>query len=62
MIRTLVAVLLLISPAAGAAPLNIGVASAVRGAVNATAPGAAGRIVETGKPVFSHDKVTTGPA
>lgn len=49
------------SAASVAAPLNIGVASAVRGAVKATAPGAAGRVVETGKPVYSHDKVTTGP-
>jgi hypothetical protein len=44
-----------------ASPLNIGVASAVRGAVRAIAPGAAGRVVETGQPVYSHDKVTTGP-
>jgi hypothetical protein len=40
--------------------LNIGVASAVRGTVNATAPGAAGRVVETGKPVYAHDKIKTG--
>ncbi|MBI5245777.1 MAG: FecR domain-containing protein [Elusimicrobia bacterium] len=60
MIKTLVA-LLLIPLTASAAPLNIGVASAVRGVVNATAPGAAGRIVETGKAVYSHDKVVTGP-
>lgn len=59
--RTLAAVLLLAPVAAAAAPVNIGVASAVRGAVRATAPGAAGRVVETGKPVYSHDKVTTGP-
>jgi hypothetical protein len=57
---------LLLAPLAAAAasvasPLNIGVASAVRGSVKAAAPGAAGRVVETGKPVFSHDKVTTGP-
>ncbi len=61
MIKTLAVVLLLAPGAAFAAPLNIGVASAVRGAVRATAPGAAGRVVETGKPVYSHDKVTTGP-
>ncbi len=59
--KTLAAVLLLAPLAAVAAPLNIGVASAVRGAVKAIAPGAAGRVVETGKPVYSHDKVTTGP-
>jgi len=60
--KNALAALLLIAPlAAAAAPLNIGVASAVRGAVRATAPGAAGRVVETGKSVFSHDKVTTGP-
>jgi hypothetical protein len=33
----------------------------VRGAVRAVAPGAAGRVVETGKPVYARDKVTTGP-
>lgn len=64
--KTIIAALLLLSPsaafaAAAAAPLNIGVASAVRGAVRATAPGAAGRVVETGKPVYSRDKVSTGP-
>lgn len=63
--KTLAAVVLLAPLTAVAAsvavPLNIGVASAVRGAVRATAPGAAGRVVETGKPVYSHDKVTTGP-
>lgn len=64
MIKILAAFLLLpaaASAASVAAPVNIGVASAVRGAVKATAPGAAGRVVETGKPVYSHDKVTTGP-
>ncbi|MBI3289627.1 MAG: FecR domain-containing protein [Elusimicrobia bacterium] len=41
--------------------INIGVASAVNGSVSALAPGAAaGRVVETGKPVYSRDKVTTG--
>lgn len=60
MIKTLAAILLL-APLAAAAPMNIGVASAVRGDVKAIAPGAAGRVVETGKPVYSHDKVTTGP-
>lgn len=63
MIKTFAAALLFVSPAAFAAsagaPVNIGVAAAVRGAVRATAPGAAGRVVETGKPVYSHDKVTT---
>lgn len=61
MMKSLAALLLILPPAAFAAPLNIGVASAVRGSVKATAPGAAGRVVETGKPVYSHDKVTTGP-
>ncbi|MCM2305329.1 MAG: FecR family protein [Elusimicrobia bacterium] len=63
--NNILAALLLTAPtaalAAAAAPLNIGVAAAVRGAVRAVAPGAAGRVVETGKPVFSRDKVTTGP-
>jgi hypothetical protein len=58
--KTLAAALLLVPLTTLASPLNIGVASAVRGAVKATAPGAAGRVVETGKPVYSHDKVTTG--
>ncbi len=45
-----------------AAPVNIGVAAAVRGSVKATAPGGpAGRVVETGKAVYSHDKIVTGP-
>jgi len=61
----IIAVLLLAPLSASAAPvagpLNIGVAAAVRGAVRATAPGAAGRVVETGKPVYARDKVTTGP-
>lgn len=59
--RKLLAVVLAFAPAAHAAPVDIGVASAVRGSVKAVAPGAAGRVVETGKPVYSHDKVTTGP-
>jgi len=59
--KTIFAALLLVPSFAAAAPLNIGVASAVRGAVKATAPGAAGRVVETGKPMYSHDKVSTGP-
>ncbi|UPT73288.1 MAG: FecR family protein [Elusimicrobiota bacterium] len=59
--RKLLALLLCASSPAQAATVNIGVASAVRGAVKAVAPGAAGRVVETGKPVYSHDKVTTGP-
>lgn len=63
--KNFLAALLLLAPsaasAAAAAPVNIGVASAVRGAVRATAPGAAGRVVETGKPMYSRDKVTTGP-
>ncbi len=53
--------LLLLAPLAANASVNIGVASAVRGAVKATAPGAAGRVVETGKAVYSHDKISTGP-
>lgn len=65
MMKLLAVPLLLASSASAAvvaAPTNIGVASAVLGAVRATAPGAAGRVVETGKPVYSRDKVTTGPA
>lgn len=59
--KKILSLLLVLPLTATAAPINIGVASAVRGAVNATAPGAAGRVVETGKSVYSHDKVTTGP-
>ena len=59
--KTLTALLFFAPLTAVAIPLNIGVASAVRGSVNATAPGAAGRVVETGKDVYSHDKIKTGP-
>ncbi len=60
MTRLLLAFSLLLSPSAFAA-VDIGVASAVRGKVNGAAPGAAGRVVETGKPVYQNDKITTGP-
>jgi hypothetical protein len=41
---------------------NIGIAAAVRGAVNALAPGqAAGRVIGSGKPVYLNDRITTGP-
>lgn len=56
---TAVLLALLALPARAAVPSNIGVASAVRGAVHATAPQAAGRVVETGLPVYAHDHVTT---
>ncbi len=63
--RKLLAAVLAFSSAANAAtvaaPVNIGVAAAVRGSVKAAAPGAAGRVVETGKPVYAKDRVTTGP-
>ena len=59
--RLFFCVVLLLGSAAAAAVVDIGVASAVRGGVRATAPGqAAGRVVETGKSVYSHDKVVTG--
>ena len=45
--------------AAAASPTRIGVAAAVSGAVKAVAPGAIGRIVESGKPLFLNDHVTT---
>ncbi len=60
MTRLLLAFSLLLSPSAFAA-VDIGVASAVRGKVSGAAPGAAGRVVETGKPVYQNDKITTGP-
>jgi len=45
---------------AAASPLSrIGVAAAVRGSVKAAAPGAIGRIVESGKPLYLNDHVTT---
>ena len=58
---TLTAVLLalLALPARAAAPSDIGVAAAVRGVVHASAPQAAGRVVETGRPVYALDHVTT---
>jgi len=59
--KKFLAVLLALPLSAQGAPIDIGVASAVRGSVKAVAPGAAGRIVETGKAVYSHDKITTGP-
>jgi hypothetical protein len=41
--------------------MNIGIAAAVRGAVNALAPGqAAGRVIGSGKPVYLNDHITTG--
>lgn len=40
---------------------NIGIAAAVRGAVNALAPGQpAGRVIGSGKPVYLNDRITTG--
>jgi len=49
-------------PSVPAGLTGIGVAAAVRGAVRASAPGQpAGRIVESGKPVYLNDHVTTGP-
>lgn len=54
------AALLLGSPAGAQAPVNIGAAAAVAGVVNAKAPGAAvGRVLQSGKPVFLNDHVTT---
>lgn len=60
MTRLLFCSILLVSPSAFAA-VDIGVAAAVRGKVSGAAPGAAGRVVETGKPVYQNDKITTGP-
>lgn len=42
--------------------VKIGSAAAVRGTVNASAPGAIGRIVSSGKPLFHKDHVTTDDA
>jgi hypothetical protein len=58
--RSLLAAFLLAAAAPAAALVDIGVAAAVRGSVNATAPGAAGRVVETGKAIYQNDKVVTG--
>ncbi|MDE2038963.1 MAG: FecR domain-containing protein [Elusimicrobia bacterium] len=46
-----------------AAPIPIGAAAAVRGTVEALlpAPGAVGRILGSGAPVYLNDKITTGP-
>ncbi len=45
---------------AAALPLRIGTAAAVHGLVKAAAPSEIGRIVESGKPLFLNDHVTTG--
>lgn len=58
--RKLLPVVLLAASVPARALVDIGVAAAVRGKVAATAPGAAGRVVETGRPVYQNDKVTTG--
>jgi hypothetical protein len=59
MTRAFLAVTLILTPNSFAAT-DIGVAAAVRGSVKATAPGASGRNVETGKPVYHNDAVVTG--
>lgn len=58
--RNLLPAVLLCAALPARALVDIGVAAAVRGKVAATAPGAAGRVVETGKPVYQNDKVSTG--
>jgi hypothetical protein len=61
-LSVLIALPLAADAASVAAPINIGVASAVRGLVKASVPGGpAGRVVETGKAVYARDKVVTGP-
>ncbi|HVE15048.1 MAG TPA: FecR family protein [Elusimicrobiota bacterium] len=45
----------------GAALKRIGVAASVQGLVRAAPPRAAGRVVSTGKPLYSGERVTTGP-
>ena len=48
-------------PPAPSALTSIGIAAAVRGDVQASAPGtAAGRVIGSGKPVYLNDHVTTG--
>ncbi len=50
--------------AAAAGPISIGVAGAVKGLVKAippTGPQAVGRVVESGKPLYLGEHVTTGP-
>lgn len=59
MTRLLLAACFLPASAAFAA-MDIGVAAAVRGKVAAVAPGAAGRLVETGQPVYQNDRIRTG--
>lgn len=61
----LVSVVLLAAPAAAQPQLaRIGAAAAVRGKVEALAPlsGAVGRVMESGKPVYLKDKVSTDAA
>jgi hypothetical protein len=50
------------SQAAAPALPRIGAAAAVKGAVKAQAPGSVGRVVESGKPLFLNDHVTTDAA
>src|SRR5688572_14667781 len=54
--------LLCAGPAFAQEPARIGAAAAVSGAVNAQAPGAVGRVVESGKAIFLNDHVTTDAA
>ncbi|OGW91173.1 MAG: hypothetical protein A3D28_04910 [Omnitrophica bacterium RIFCSPHIGHO2_02_FULL_63_14] len=51
--------LLAAHPAAAQAPLQIGVAGAVRGSVELTTPGQVGRIIQSGEPLFLGQLVET---
>jgi hypothetical protein len=69
MIKTAISILLIAANAASAfaqgaaaAPTRVGIAAAVHGGVKAAAPGAIGRIVSSGKPLFLNDHVTTDAA
>lgn len=67
--NVLLALAVALAPAAPAAAqaaagglTRIGSAAAVRGAVKAAAPGSVGRVVESGKPLYLNDHVTTDAA
>jgi hypothetical protein len=48
-------------PAAAPPSVKIGVAAAVQGKVEVASGGAVGRVLESGRPIFMGDVVTTGP-
>jgi hypothetical protein len=58
--RLFIAALLLLTTFPVQAAVVIGVAAAARGPIHSTAPGEASRTIETGKPIYAQDHMTTG--